>query len=437
MRITTLTVKDFKRVRDVTITPDADRALILIGGKNGAGKSSTLDALSAAFGGKRAVPSDPVRHGADSAEVVVELDGELTIRRVIQPDGESTLEIRDKMGARRAPQQIVDGLISGRFLDPLQFLSLPAKEQRAQLMRMIPDAKRIADLDEKRERAFDKRTDVGRDLGKAEGELARLPVVEVGTPIDVGELAAETKRFAEQEKQLGEIRREREQAERTAREHDADRARVDAEIEQLKARLAGLIDQSERLGARSAELRSLEAETAKRVDAATIAWDASAERRAQIEADLSRAGEHNRTVNAAESQAKRRIDVASEVDRLTTERDNLTKLLGTIDQRKAEILAAAKLPVEGLGVSADGITLAGVPFVQASGAEKMRVALALAIAASPNLDDIWVRDAALLDEDSLAAVEEQAKAAGKSIWLERVGDQDPGVIVIRDGKVAS
>jgi DNA repair exonuclease SbcCD ATPase subunit len=37
----------------VEITPDADRVLILIGGKNAQGKSSLLDALTVAFGGKR------------------------------------------------------------------------------------------------------------------------------------------------------------------------------------------------------------------------------------------------------------------------------------------------------------------------------------------------------------------------------------------------
>jgi hypothetical protein len=48
---------------------------------------------------------------------------------------------------------------------------------------------------------------------------------------------------------------------------------------------------------------------------------------------------------------------------------------------------------------------------------------------------VWVRDAALLDEESLELVATQAAAAEKRVWLERVGARDPGVIVIHDGEV--
>ena len=51
------------------------------------------------------------------------------------------------------------------------------------------------------------------------------------------------------------------------------------------------------------------------------------------------------------------------------------------------------------------------------------------------LPEQLIRDAALLDEEHLALVAEQATAAGKRCWLERVGTSDPGVIVIHDGKV--
>ena len=56
---------------------------------------------------------------------------------------------------------------------------------------------------------------------------------------------------------------------------------------------------------------------------------------------------------------------------------------------------------------------------------------------SPKLADIWVRDGAVLDDESLAVLEQQAAASGHTIWVERVGSRDPGVIVIHDGQVAS
>ena len=112
MRIVTAHIQDYKRVRSVTITPDADSALVLIGGKNRAGKSSIIDALSAAIGGAKSIAGDPVRHGADAAEIRIELDGvdgKLTVRRVINPDKSTSLEIRDAddtvVAARVDPRQ--------------------------------------------------------------------------------------------------------------------------------------------------------------------------------------------------------------------------------------------------------------------------------------------------------------------------------------------
>lgn len=445
MKITAARIQNFKRVEDVTITPGADRTLILIGGKNRQGKSSTLDALTAAFGGKRAQPADPVRHGAEEASIDIELDGgELTVRRVIQPDGESQLEVRDRMGAVKGPQALLDKLVGARFLDPIQFLQLPAKEQRAQLMKMIEGADRIAGLNEKRERAFSKRTEVGRDLTKAEGELARLPSVEVGTTVDVAALSAEAK-------QLDEKRRAADGQRHAVAEHkrlvtDASNTfqRNEDAISALQNQIAGLQSQLDRavaqrvgLNAAVEDASKAEADAATQLGAAQADADAIAARRDEIDAAINAAGEQNRKVVQAETHMKRRAEAGDTVTKLGKERDDLTKVIETIDARKAEILSAAKLPVEGLSVDDDGITLGGVPFAQASGAEKLRVALALAIAGSPGLADVWIRDGALLDEESLALVQAHAKSTGNCVWVERVGSADPGVIVISNGKVAS
>lgn len=443
MRITAVHVKDFKRIHDIKITPAADREIVLIGGKNGQGKSSTLDALTAAFGGKRAQPADPVRHGADHAHIEVELDGGLTIRRVIDASGESTLEVRDRFGAVKAPQAVLDKLVSGRFLDPLAFLALPAKEQRATLMKLIEGADRIAGLNEKRQRAFDRRTEVGRDLTKAKGELARLPDPKLESPIDVAALTAEMKQQDAVKAEMDRASRTRETCEREtggAKSQLAgvldEKRRIDAEIERLKG-------MSVKLGTESAEwaedvkkCEQVEADATKVVDDLSDRWEGMQSRRRDLEEQLGRANEHNRSVFAAEADAKRRAETEAEIAKLTKETADLTAVLETIDARKAEILSAAKLPVPGLGVADDGIELNSVPFAQASGAERLRVALGLAMAAAPDLGDVWIRDGALLDDESLELVASSAAAAGKRVWIERVGTKDPDVIVIADGKVA-
>jgi chromosome segregation ATPase len=437
VKITAVSISNFKRLEQVEIVPAADRELVLIAGKNAQGKSSILDALTAAFGGKRQQPTDPVRHGADEAEVFLELDDGLSIRRAIRADGSGTLEVRDRNGTVRSPQALLDKLVGTRFLDPLAFLQLPAKEQRATLMKLIPDAARIDELDIKRVRAFERRTEIGRELTKAEGELERLKPLPVGEAIDVAKLTAEERAIADERRKVDQLEAAAEKTRGEAEAVDHRRQINDHAISKLEAELAALRNQRTAI---EAELATAEARAAAANDAwghARGNWEATEERRDKVAGELARAGEHNRAVFEAEAHNKRRAEAEAAVAKHTTERDELTKVLKTIDERKAKVLAAAKLPVPGLAVGDDGVLLNDVPFAQASGAERLRVALALAGAASPGLDDVWIRDGALLDEDSLVALAELAKGAGKRFWIERVGTADPGAIVIQDGKVAS
>jgi DNA repair exonuclease SbcCD ATPase subunit len=436
--ITALEINDYKRIRKVAITPPADRHLVLLGGKNAQGKSSTLDALTAAFGGAKQIASDPVRHGADVATIFVELDGgKLTIERTITSDGKTRLEVRDEVGMVRSPQAVLDKLVGARFLDPLAFLALPAKEQRAQLMRQIEGADRIAQLDEKRARAFDRRTEVGRDLKKAEGELARLPEVQVGAPIDVAALNEEVRKLAELQRQGDGLGHAYNAAARGVEMLKESRAAAKREVEALERRLAEAREQLADLDEKIGEAEQETARAKQKLDDAVAAWTAVAPRRAELDAELARADEHNRAVYAADAQRKRRAEVAGEVEKLRAETDSITAVIAKIDERKAEILAAAKLPVDGLSIDDDGILLNGVPFAQASASERLRVALALAAAASPELGDVWIRDGALLDDESLELVAKHAAASGKRVWIERVGTKDPGAIVIQDGEVVS
>ena len=74
-----LFAQNVKRLRVVNILP-AETGLVKVAGNNGAGKSSTLDAIVMALGGKDAQPDVPIRQGAARAKVVVDL-GALRVTR--------------------------------------------------------------------------------------------------------------------------------------------------------------------------------------------------------------------------------------------------------------------------------------------------------------------------------------------------------------------
>jgi hypothetical protein len=109
------------------------------------------------------------------------------------------------------------------------------------------------------------------------------------------------------------------------------------------------------------------------------------------------------------------------------------------DDLPAQVLSEAKLPIEGLKIDGDDITVGGIPIDQLSGAEKMELALSIvrALAENAPLKLICIDGVEQLDDDSLAAFEKQAKGDGFQYFVSRVGVPRVGEIEIREGKVAA
>src|SRR5690349_13433893 len=118
MKIVRLAAENFKRLRAVEITPEGN--IIEIRGPNAAGKSSVLDAIWCALGGASVLPAKPIRRGAETARIELDI-GDYIVTRRFTPAG-SRLIVEAKSGARlREPQRILDELIGAISFDPLAF----------------------------------------------------------------------------------------------------------------------------------------------------------------------------------------------------------------------------------------------------------------------------------------------------------------------------
>jgi DNA repair exonuclease SbcCD ATPase subunit len=408
--ITKLEIENFKRLSAVSITPDG--STVVLGGKNAQGKSSVLDAIQAALGGVKHSPQDPIKHGTKGARVVLETEA-LVVSRKWTAKG-SQLEVKGKDGSRfSSPQQMLDELWSSLTFDPSRFARMKPPEQAETLRQLV--GLDFSQEDAKRQEYYDKRTDVGRELRRLQGAIEKMPEVPAGTPdteYSVEELNEELERRIQHNRQVAtkevELTRKRDRATATIREIEATRAR----LEQLEKDLAQI----------NAEGMALRAE----VDA----FDRADEDEARQH--LMNAAKVNSAVRAKSERAK----LEAELDAAMEQSEELTRKIELIDEVKAKAAAEAKYPIDGLELHDGQVTFEGVPFEQASQAQRLRVSVAMGLALNPELKVLLVRDGSYLDSEGLRIVSEMASAAGGQVWIERVSDDGKGcTVVISDGAV--
>lgn len=402
MKVISLTTTNYKRAKHVEIKPDPEGNLVIVAGKNGQGKSSVLDSIAAALGGANSKTTPkPIRDGEDRAEIVLETE-ELTVTRVFTPSG-SRLTLTSKDGAKYPKAQAkLDELVGNLSMDPLAFTLLDDKKQLAQLLDLVDLPFNPDQLEAERKQVFDERTAVNRRVKEFESALAQFSELPADLPtaeVSVSGLLSD----------YHEARNKNEVLQRSQQFVES----LQAQIEQLEEQLA--------------KAKNDLAEALASVDPNAKPIDLTA-----IQAQIDGAEETNRLVRKAQERGA----LAFQYEAAKGQANTLTAKLDQIAKTKADGLAAAEFPVDGLGFTEEGVTYQGVPFKQASSAEQIRVSMAMAIALNPKLKVIRIQDGSLLDSDSLALIEETAQAHGYQIWLEVVGDDIEDAYTIIDGQVA-
>ena len=122
-----------KRLTAVKIEPPAV-GVVTIAGQNAAGKSSVLDAVMYALGGKDAQPSEPIRRGAKQAKVTLDL-GAFRVKWT-RTAKDSYLVVERHDGAKGArPQEFLDARI-GRRRETIWVGGTESGNTPAQLLRV-------------------------------------------------------------------------------------------------------------------------------------------------------------------------------------------------------------------------------------------------------------------------------------------------------------
>lgn len=460
MKIVSLVAENIKRLTVVEIKPDGN--LVQITGPNGSGKTSVLDSIWWALAGASHIQSAPIRRGANEARIRLDL-GELIVTRTFLEGRPSTIRVERADGFQaKSPQDMLNSLLGALTFDPLAFTRAKPKDQFETLREFVPGVDFEA-LDGANRTDFTNRTDVNRSAKQARAATADIKIPEGITDetalideqaltvslADAGEHNAQLQRRAERRQnardQIALLPDEISGLEKSANDKvkasqsEAERRseEISSEIERLQRLKSTLLETAQarenEIAAQCAiDIADARAATAKLQETLDTAEplpkpiDVVA-----LTEQIADARRINQGVHARDARAK----MQQRADELEADAVALTKAIADRETDKQKAIAAAELPVPGLGLGDGIVTMNGLPFDQASDAEQLRVSIAIAMASNPKLRVIRVRDGSLLDEKALALLAEMANEKDYQVWIEKVDTSGTVGIVMEDGHV--
>lgn len=411
-KIVEMRAENYRRLRAVEIRPDGN--VVAISGRNGQGKTSLLNAIAVALGGKDLAPKQPIRAGQDRAEIAIQLSDGIKVRRRFRRtesgDTESDLRVEVDGRDRAKPQAFLSELVGSIAFDPLAFMREPPAA-KAMLLRQLVAGVDFAAIDKANKNDAEERTAVGREArqARAASEAIALPPGKPPQPVDSGALVKEITDAYEANGRAAAYEAKREQYEAEINRIDDDIERAEAALKKLRERRAGGKAAIVALGGMPSTFDTAPLEARLR----------------DIEA-----------INSVAGDAKRRDELLARARDCEAAYEALTRKIETRNSDVAEAIERARLPVKGLALGDGAVMLDGLPIEQASGAEQLKVSVAIAMALNPTLRIMLVDEASSLDADSLQAVAAMAAEKDYQVWLVRVAQDGATGFVIEDGRVA-
>lgn len=404
MRICRLEAANVKRIKAVEVTPEGH--MVVIGGNNGEGKSSVLDSIMYALGGKGRHCEKPLRDGADHGHTVLDL-GDLLVSRTYTAGGGGQLVVTNKDGASyKSPQKMLDALVGAISFDPLEFIQEGPQLQVATLQGLLgPEfMESLKRLDAHIQTTFQDRAHLNRQIK------------EFGIPEEVEPCEAMS---------LNDVLREKDDLETFNRQQAAAQAVLDQARNRVSSTAARIQELQLEMDRAVQEHKAAEERLGK------VPMPEPFKSLDEVEGKLATLEENN-------AQAQRYLEYLARVDQLEDLKEKARRedeMIKGLRQDRLDIFAGAEFPIEGLEFGDGQVLYNGLPLDQASSAEQLRVSVAMGLAMNPKLRVVLVRDGSLLDQNSLKLVAEMAEASDAQVWVERVGEGDECQVIIEDGQI--
>ena len=411
MKIIKLKSENVMRLNAVEIEPKTD--VVIVGGNNEQGKTSVLDSILLALGGRKAKIKDPLKHGAKKGKIKIEIDGTgLMVTRTFTEKGGGALTVKAKDGVvYSSPQTMLDKISGELTFDPLAWIGMDDAKQ----LKVIKELTGVSFEEEDKliKEVYDSRTEANKKLKNLKTQRDAIP--DVGdVPDNEMSVVALMDELSRRRGINGHIRILKEQTVEVE-------AKGEAEIEQIHK----LEQEIERC---KENLKNLRARSAK-IDEELSKVEHEDE--AEIEEMIRSADKINNSIR----QKKEKTELSARISKGEGIIAGMTDRINQLEQVKTDKLSNAKMPIEHLTFDESGVFYKGIPFTQVSSAEKLRVSVAMGIAMNPELKVLLIRDGSLLDKTNLKLIQDMAFDSGHQIWIERVSTGEECSIIIEDGNI--
>lgn len=402
VKINELLIENVKRVKAVQFEPSAD-GLTIIGGRNGQGKTSVLDAIAWALGGNNYKPSVPER---DGALVPPNLHIELSNGLIVERKGKnSTLKVTDP-NENKSGQQLLNEFVSTLALDLPKFINGSDKDKADSLLKILGIGDVLSQLDTKENQLYAQRTEVGRIADRKKKAADEMPMY----PNVPKEPVSATKLIKQQQEIL-------------ARNGENERKRQDAaRYEQMLAEAQIAFDEAK------AALQKAEQDC---LTARKSAEDLHDESTAELEKNLAEIEALNIKIRANSTKEAAEI----EANNLQQEYDGLTEQIESVREERNKLLDSAELPLPGLSVKDGKLIYNNMPWDGMSGSDQLKVATAIVRKLNPQCGFVLMDKLEQMDLETLQEFGVWLKQEGLQVIATRVSTGDECSIIIEDGMV--
>lgn len=410
LKINSLEIENVKRVKAVKLEP-SPTGLTVIGGKNGQGKTSVLDAIAWTLGGNKFKPSQPNR---DGSVVPPHLHLELSNGLIVERNGKnSSLKIIDKNG-NKGGQQLLDEFIDQMALNLPKFMAASNKQKADILLQIIGVGEKLYEIESRETQIYNRRAEIGRIADQKKKYAAELEIYPgvPKKPVSASELIHRQQEILARNGENARKRQNIDKMQDLARNLHSEIDSLQVLLNEKKAKYNQVIDDLEIANKSALEL-----------------YDEST---AELEKSISEIDEINIKVRANCDREKAEMDAAE----YTKQYDALSLELQDIRQSKTDLLQSANLPLKNLSVENGELIYKGFKWDNMSGSEQLKVATAIVRKLNPNCGFVLLDKLEQMDVESMREFGEWLEGENLQVIATRVSTSDDECsIIIEDGYV--